>query len=192
MTIREKYRVAPGPEGYLAPAAAVMGARLPDPGGAFVEGDVAPESDAIELIARKLAGAKAPAVCPGPLLMWAWSEDAEPKAAAVRELARACGARIFPMPDYRAKSPRINPEAEISCNHPNITILHNDIDVCLFAGMHSHYANFALRLIRGGTGCYTIALCDHAASDEAMVSLMDVDVEKVGVITEKVKLLKRG
>jgi len=188
--IQPKYSVVPGPEGYLAPAAAIMGARLPDPGGAFVEGGVVPESEAIELAARKLAEAQNPAVCPGPLLMWAWSEDAEPKAAAVRELARACGAKILPMPDYRAKSPKINPEAEISCNHPNITILHNDIDVCLFAGMHSHYANFALRLIRGGTACYTIALCDHAASDEAMLSLRDVDVAKVGAITERVKSLK--
>jgi hypothetical protein len=185
--IQEKYRVLPGPEGFVATTAALMGVVLPDEGGAFVEGGIVPEGDALGLIAEKLANAKKPAICPGPLLMWQWNDSVPPKAAAVRKLAEACGAKIYPMPDYRAKSPRINPEIEISVNHPNITILHNDIDVCVFVGVHSHYANFALRLIRGGTGCYTICLNDYAASDEAMISLRDVDAAKIKAITEKIK-----
>jgi len=183
----EEYRVLPGPEGFVPVAAALRGVVLPDEGGAFVEGGVVGEGDALGLVAAKLAGAKRPAVCPGPLLMWEWADGVSAKAAAVRELAAACGAKIYPMPDYRAKSPRINPEIEISVNHPNITILHNDIDVCLFVGVHSHYANFALRLIRGGTACYTISLNDYAASDEAMISLRDVDAAKIRAITEKIK-----
>lgn len=181
----EEYRVLPGPEGFVPVAAALRGVVLPDEGGAFVEGGVVGEGDALGLVAAKLAGAKRPAVCPGPLLMWEWADGVSAKAAAVRELAAACGAKIYPMPDYRAKSPRINPEIEISVNHPNITILHNDIDVCLFVGVHSHYANFALRMIRAGTGCYTICLNDYAASDEAMVSLRDVDAAKVRAITQR-------
>jgi hypothetical protein len=185
--VREKYRVTVGPEGYLAPAAAVMGVVLPDAGGALVEGGIVPEGEAIDLIAERLAAAENPAVCPGPLLLWQWSDGASKKAAAVRELAEACGAKIFPMPDYRAKSPRINPEAELNPNHPSVTINHNGIDVCLFAGLHLHFANFALRLIRGATSCYTIGLSDYAAWDEAMISLRDVDVGKIGAITKRIK-----
>lgn len=192
LMISEKYRILPGPEGFVPVTAALMGVVLPDEGGAFVEGGIIPENDALGMIAEKLASAKRPAVCPGPLLMWQWNGGAGPKAAAVRELAAACGAKIYPMPDYRAKSPRINPEIEISVNHPNITIQHNGIDVCVFVGVHSHYANFALRMIRAGTGCYTICLSDYAASDEAMISLRDVDAAKIGAITAKVKSISKG
>ena len=173
----------------MAPAAALMGVVLPDAGSALAEGDIVSESAAIDLIARKLAEAKKPAVCPGPLVLWQCYENAAPKAAALKALAEACGAKILPMADYRAK--RINADIEISPNHPNVTIMHHEIDVCLFAGMHSHFANFSLRLIRGGTSCYTIALCDHAASDEAMISMRDVDVKTINAITEKIKGMKR-
>jgi len=55
-------------------------------------------------------------------------------------------------------------------------------------GVHYHYANLMLRMIRGGTSCYTIALCDYAASDEAMLSLRDVDAAKIAAIAEKIKM----
>ncbi|MDR2577768.1 MAG: hypothetical protein LBC70_03015 [Chitinispirillales bacterium] len=180
-----KYKVVQGPEAYFPPAAAIMGVTLPDAGDAIAEGEIVPESSAVELIARKLKEAKNPVICPGPLIVWQWSDDASPKAAAVKELAEACKAKILPMQDYRAK--RINPAAEISPNHPNVTILHNEIDVCVFVGVHSHFENVALRLIRGGTNCYTIALSEYAASDEAMISLRDAGVEK---IKEIIKILK--
>jgi len=183
--LREKYRVVPGPEGYLAPAAAIMGALLPGVGKAFVEGDIVAEDAAIELIADKLAKAKNPAVCPGPLVIWDWSEDAAPKAAAIKELINACGAKVFPMTDYRPK----NMPTAMNPYHPNVIIQNNDIDVCLFAGIHYHYANLMLRMIRGGTNCYTIALCDYAASDEAMASLRKADAAKIAAITEKIKML---
>jgi len=32
-------------------------------------------------------------------------------------------------------------------------------DVCLFVGVHCHQSNIALKIIRGGTDCFTIALC---------------------------------
>jgi len=186
----EKYRVLPGPEGFVASVAAMMGVTLPEQGEALVEGDIVPEERALELIAAKLNGAKKAVVCPGPLLMWEWSETAAPKAAAVKELAEACGAKILPMPDYRQK--RINPDIEISPNHPNVTIWHNNFDVCVFVGMHSHHANMALRLIRGGTSCYTVALSDYAACEEAMISLRDADAAKIRAIAQKIKNLKAG
>jgi len=186
--VQEKYRVLPGPEGFVAKVAAMMGVELPEKGDGLVEGEIVPESKAIEVIADKLANAKNAAICPGPLLMWQWSDDVAPKAAAVKELAQACGAKIIPMLDYRQKG--INPAAEISPNHPNVTILANNFDVCVFVGMHSHHANMALRLIRGGTSCYTIALSDYAACDEAVASLRDADAAVIKVVTEKVKSKK--
>jgi len=168
---------------YLAPAAAVMGAVLPGPGRAFAKGEVAAEDEVIARIADKLAKAKNPAVCPGPLVMWEWSESAAPKAAALKKLIDACGAKVFPMTDYRPK----NMPTAMNPYHPNVIIQNNDIDVCLFAGIHYHYANLMLRMIRGGTSCYTIALCDYAASDEAMLSLRDVDAAKIAAVAEKIK-----
>jgi hypothetical protein len=185
-----RYRLTTGPEGYLAPAAALMGVVSPDAGYALSGGDIIPEDEALNLIAEKLATAKNPAVCPGPLLLWQWSDSVPPKAAAVRAMAEACGAKILPMPDYRAKSPRIDPEIEINPNHPSLTIQHNSIDVCLFAGTHLHFANIALRLIRGATNCYTIALSDTAAIDEAMLSVRDADTGKIKAITEKIRNLR--
>ena len=187
--VQEKYRVLPGPEGFVAKVAAMMGVALPDEEDALVEGEIVPQLKAVEVIAEKLANAKNAAVCPGPLLMWQWSDDAAPKAAAVKELALACGAKIIPMTDYRQKG--INPAAEISPNHPNVTILHNNFDVCVFVGVHSHHANMALRLIRGGTSCYTIALSDYAACEEAVAALRDVDAGVIKAITEKVKSQKK-
>jgi urease beta subunit len=181
----QRYKLTAGPEGYLAPAAALMGVVSPDAGYALSGGDIVPEDEALTLIAQKLAAAETPAVC--PLLLWHWSESVPPKAAAVRAMAEACSAKILPMPDYRAKSPRINPEIEINPNHPSLTIQHNNIDVCLFVGMHLHFANMALRLIRGATSCYTIALSDTAAIDEAILSVRDVDVGKIEVITKRLK-----
>ncbi len=183
----QKYKLTIGPEGYLAPAAALMGVESPDAGYALSGGDIIPENEALSLVAEKLSTAKTPAICPGPLLLWNWSNAVPPKAAAVRAMAEACGAKLLPMPDYRAKSPRINPEIEINPNHPSLTILHHNIDVCLFVGMHLHFANMALRLIRGATNCYTISLSDTAAIDEAILSVRDVDVGKIETITKKIR-----
>ena len=173
------YRVTSGPEGYLAPAAALMGVVLPDRGQGLLEGRVVEEGEAIAAIAAKLAGARHPVVFPGPLLLWNWAEGVREKARAVKELAAACGAKIIPMPDYRPKYPKIDPEAEINPNHPNLTIWHNEIDVCVFVGVHCHYANVALKMIRAGSGCFTVALCAEAGHEDAMASLRDVDAAKV-------------
>jgi hypothetical protein len=108
----------------------------------------------------------------------------------VKELAQTAGAKIIPMPDYRPKYPKINPEIEINPNHPNITIWHNAFDVCIFVGVHCHYANVALKLIRGGSECYTIALCAEAGHEDAMISLRDVGEETIRSLIERVKSLK--
>lgn len=189
---RSGYKVVVGPEAYLSPAAASLGVVLPDKGQGLIEGEIFSEEIVIETIAKKLLAAKNPTLFPGPLVLWTWSEQSVEKAIAVQKMAAEVpGMRIIPMPDYRPKYPMINPAIEINPNHPNLTIWHNNIDVCIFIGVHCHYANLALKIIRGGTDCYTIALCGEVGHEDAMITLRDVNAEKVIKLTEIIKRARR-
>ena len=190
--MEERYRVLAGPEAYLPPAAACMGIVLPDPGQAHIEGRIVPEEEAMEHVARKFLEAKVPIIYPGPLVLWNWNEKAAQKAKAIKILADTIPARIIPMPDYRPKYPKINPEVEINPNHPNLTIWHNKNDVCMFVGVHCHLANLSLKIIRAGTSCYTIAMCAQAGHEDAMVSFRDATAEKIMRLAEWVSKLRNG
>ena len=74
------YRVRPGPEAFLPPAAACMGVTLPDPGQGHIEGVIVDEALAYEEAARKFLSAKVPTIFPGPLVLWHWNETAKEKA----------------------------------------------------------------------------------------------------------------
>jgi hypothetical protein len=171
-----------------------MGLELPVEGTGAVEGRVLPEAQVLEEAARKLANAKVPTFFPGPMVLWEFSEESRRVADAVLEVAQSNGIRIIPMPDYRPKYPKIEPESEINPNHPNLTIWHNKIDVCLFVGVHCHYSNIALKIIRGGTSCYTIALCSYAGDEEANLTVRDLSAPKIleiGRIIHKMKTNSR-
>lgn len=186
------YRVLPGPESYLPPAAVTHGVCLPDKGRAYVEGRCVSIPEAIHLIAEKLVKAKNPTFFPGPLLLWRTTEYALERGRILREIAKEVNAKIIPMPDYRPKYPMINPEVEINPNHPNLTIWHNKIDVGVFIGIHCHQANLALKIIRGGTDCYTIALCAEEGHEEANISLRDTDNEVLKQLLAEVRKVKSG
>jgi hypothetical protein len=189
---RSGYKVVVGPEAYLSPAAASLGVVLPDKGQGLMEGEIFSEQIVMETIAKKLLAAKNPTLFPGPLVLWAWSEKSIEKAVAVQKMVdEVPGMRIIPMPDYRPKYPMINPAIEINPNHPNLTIWYNNIDVCVFIGVHCHYANLALKIIRGGTDCYTIALCGEAGHEDAMITLRDVSAEKIMMLIEVIKRVKK-
>lgn len=187
-----RYRVLPGPEGFLSPASATLGVVLPDPGYGLVEGEIVSEDQAIETAAKKLLSAKNPTLFPGPAVLWDWKPEASKLASAVKRLADAIPAKIIPMADYRPKYPRINPEIEINPNHPNLTIWHNKIDVCLFIGVHCHQANIALKLIRAGTSCYTIAMCSFCGDDEANTTVRDITPETMDRLIAAVLKFKKG
>ncbi len=182
-----QYRVLPGPEAFLPPAAASMGIVLPDPGQGHINGVIATEDETLEEAARVLLKAKVPTIFPGPLVLWNWNENAAKKATAIRKLyetmKETCreGAKplLIPMADYRPKYPKIDPEIEINPNHPNLTIWHNKIDACIFVGVHCHQANLSLKIIRGGTNCYTIAFCAQAGHEDANASIRDLSPEKI-------------
>ncbi len=188
--MEQQYQVLPGPEAFLPPSAASMGIVLPDPGQAHIEGRLVDEEEAYEYAARKLLGAKVPTLFPGPLVLWRWNEKAALKAAAVRRLANALPARLIPMADYRPKYPKIDPAVEINPNHPNLTIWYNKIDACVFVGVHCHQANLALKIIRGGTDCYTMAMCAQAGHEDACLSFRDASPEKIDRLTAAVEKLK--
>ena len=196
MTVQ--YKVLPGPEHYLPPSAASMGIRLPDPGQGHINGRIVPEEEAMEAAARQFLMAKVPTIFPGPLVLWAWNEKAAKKATAIRHLyetIKECitpsqKPMLIPMPDYRPKYPKIDPEVEINPNHPNLTIWHNKIDACMFVGVHCHQANLSLKIIRGGTNCFTMAMCAQAGHEDAMLSLRDATADKIMRLAEWVRKLK--
>ncbi len=189
---KEIYRVMPGPEAFLPPAAACRGVVLPDPGQAHIQGEIVREEVAMEEAARQLLSAKVPTIFPGPLVLWNWNHTATLKAVAIKNLydvLKAVNPRalLIPMPDYRPKYPKINPAVEINPNHPNLTIWHNKIDVCMFVGVHCHQANLSLKIIRGGTSCYTIAMCAQAGHEDAVLSFRDATPEKIATLADTVK-----
>jgi len=194
----ERYCVLSGPEGFLPPAAATRGVVLPDLGGGLIEGEIFQEEVVEEAVARKLLSARVPTIFPGPLVLWHWNETAARKAKAIRHLFETLKRvadtnqrpMLIPMPDYRPKYPKINPEVEINPNHPNLTIWHNKIDVCMFVGVHCHQANLALKIIRGGTDCYTIAMCAQHGHEDAMITFRDATPEKILRLTNAIERLK--
>ncbi len=175
---------------FLTPSAPMGGVLLPDSGHGLVMGRIVAEESAIEEAARKIVGAKNPTVFPGPLVLWKSTPDSVRMAEAVSRLARAGGMKVIPMADYRPKYPKINPEEEINPSHPNLTIWHNKIDVCLFVGVHCHYSNIALKIIRGGSSCYTIALCSYAGDDEANLTVRDLSAPKILEIGRIIRKMK--
>ena len=187
----QKYKVLPGPEGYVIPAAASMGIELPGAGEGLAYGERVPEMDVMEEIAKRLLTATNPTLHPGPLVVWAWNEHAIAKAHAVIALAAEIpGLMIIPMADYRPRYPKVEPEEMINPNHPNLTIWHNKEGACVFVGVHCHYANLTLKMIRAGTDCLTIALCAEQGHEDAMLSISDSTTDKLWKLTGVIRTVR--
>ena len=77
------------------------------------------EDKVIEEMARKMLTSPNATLFPGPLVLWAWNDHAVEKAKALLEIAAQIpDVMIIPMPDYRPKYPKIDPEEVINPNHP--------------------------------------------------------------------------
>jgi hypothetical protein len=188
----DSYEMTIGPEGYLPPSVSERGVIGPSRGEGLVMGKRVPEQVAIDETARRLLTARNATIFPGPLVLWAWNDRAVRESKMVKALAAAVPAKLIPMADYRPKYPKIVPEKEINPNHPNLTIWRNKIDVCLFVGVHCHQSNIALKIIRGGTDCLTIALCTFNGDDEAHLTIRDLTAETIQRITDSVHRQKRA
>lgn len=180
-----------GPAGFMVPSAMQLGVEIPDSGYGLLYGRQAPEDEVIAEAARQLFTRKNPTIFPGPLYLWAWNAEWIAKGQALLRLAGEIpGITIIPMPDYRPKYPKIDPEEAINPNHPNLTIWGNKIEVALFIGIHCHYANLALRMVRMGTNCLTVAFC-HDIHEDAMVSLQDLDVRKMDHVIDIFRTVRK-
>jgi hypothetical protein len=176
----EEAIVAPGPQGFHPPSAAELGVLTPDEGYGLKFGHVVAEELAMEAMARAMLTRKNATIFPGPLVLWNWNDHAADKARAVLELAAELpDVLVIPMPDYRPKYPKVEPEEVINPNHPNLTIWGNKIEACIFIGVHCHYANLSLKMIRAGTNCWTSAICAEQGHEDAMFTVRDSDATKI-------------
>jgi hypothetical protein len=159
----------------------------------LVEGEHVPEEKALETLAHELLTRRNPTLFPGPMLVWGWNEETRHKATLVLDLVKEVpGMNIIPMPDYRPIYPKIDPEAVMNPCHPNLTIQHNKIEVCAFIGVHCHFANITLKMIRANTNCYTMAWCAYDGHEDALLSIRDLDSDKLIKITEAIKKAKKS
>ena len=127
-------KLALGPAGFLPPSAAAMGIFQPEKetNMQLVAGEPVEEDKAMAIMAKELLSRRNPTLFPGPMLLWGWNEEARHKAElALNMVKEVPGMNIIPMPDYRPIYPKIDPEAVINPCHPNVTIQHNKIHVCV-------------------------------------------------------------
>jgi len=183
-----------GPIGLLPPSAAAMGIFQPekDSGMELVEGEHIPTDEAIKKAAREILTRRNPTLFPGPMLVWGWNEETMRKAEMAMELVKEVpGMNIITMPDYRPIYPKIDPEWVINPCHPNLTIQHNKIESCILIGVHCHFANITLKMIRANTNCYTMAFCAYDGHEDALISLRDLDGSKLQKVTEAIRQAKK-
>ncbi len=181
-----------GPAHYSPyPVAVYEEVLTPPPGKALLFNEIVDEETAMKEAAKAMFTRENPTIFPGPQVIYAWNEEAKEKARLIKELAEVLEAKIIPMVDYRPKYPKIDPENEINPNHPNLTIWHNNIKACIFVGVHCHYANVALKIIRAETDCFTIALCGNAGHEDAMITLRDQHADEIRKFIEVAKEVKK-
>jgi len=183
--------IEPGPAGFHPPSAAELGVLPPKEDYGLIFGNEVPEVKALEEMAKAMFTRKNATIFPGPLVLWNWNDHAADKAKAVLELAAQIpDVLIIPMPDYRPKYPKIEPEEMINPNHPNLTIWGNKIEVCIFIGVHCHYANLTLKMIRAGTNCWTSAICAEQGHEDAMFTIRDSDTTKIRMAAQVFKRVR--
>jgi len=181
-----------GPAQYSPyPVAIYEGILNPPYGKALLFDKVVEKEEAMREAAKAMLTRENPTIFPGPIVLYAWNEDAQRKAKLVKELAEVLNAKIIPMYDYRPKYPKIDAEVEINPNHPNLTIWHNNIKACIFIGVHDHYASIALKIIRSETDCFTITLDTLSGHEDAMITIRSNEVEDLEKFIEIAKEVKK-
>ncbi len=183
-----------GPIGLLPPSAAALGIFQPEQGTGMdlVEGEHVPTDKAIEKAAHEILTRRNPTLFPGPMIVWGWNEETDHKADLAMDLVKEVpGMNVITMPDYRPIYPKIDPETVINPCHPNLTINHNKIESCILIGIHCHFANITLKMIRANTNCYTMAFCAYDGHEDALISLRDLDGSKLIKVTEAVRKAKK-
>jgi len=166
----------------------------PGEGMAIVEEKAVSEDEALEKIAEKLLNAKNPVIfSPARIMLWGWWQEGAPeKAEVLRELAAAIGAEILPIFDIRPNYPQMRTAVEINPYHGDLVIGHNKYDVAVFVGVHCPYADVALKIVKDGTVCYTIALCGHQGHVDAVITLRETGLDKLRRLIEIINKMKKS
>ena len=73
-----------------------------------------------------------------------------------------------------------------------VQALGTPIEVCAFIGVHCHFANVTLKMIRANTNCYTMALCQYDGHEDALLSIRDLDSAKLEKIIATIKDVKKS
>ena len=183
-----------GPIGLLPPSAAALGIFQPEQGSGMdlVEGEHVPTDEAIKKAAHEILTRRNPTLFPGPMIVWGWNKETDKKANLAMDLVNEVpGMNVITMPDYRPIYPKIDPETVINPCHPNLTVNHNKIESCILIGIHCHFANITLKMIRANTNCYTMAFCQYDGHEDALISLRDLDGSKLTKVTEAVRKAKK-
>ncbi|MCD5412473.1 hypothetical protein M1M98_02675 [Thermodesulfovibrionales bacterium] len=159
---------------------------------AIVEGEVVDEEVAMHKVAEKVLRAKKPVIfSPARTIMWAFEEGAVDKARVIRKLAQAIDTEILPVFDIRPEFPTVKSAVEINPYHADLVIEHNRYDVAIFTGIDCLYADVALKIIRAGSTCYTIALCGHSGHVDAEITMRDMGPSKLNRLIEIISEMKR-
>ncbi len=164
----------------------------PEKGKALLDEKIVSEQEALREVAKTLLKAKKPVIfVPGRILLWGWGEGAYEKAEALRSLAAAVGAEILPVMDVRPEYPKMRTATEINPYHVDLVIGHNKYDVAVFMGVECSYADVALKIIRDGTECYTVALCGHLGHVDASTTFCNMGRDQISELATVVTEMKK-
>ena len=164
----------------------------PQKGKALLDEKIVPEREALREVARMLLKAKSPVIfVPGRILLWGWGEGSYEKAEALRVLAAEVGAEILPVMDVRPEYPKMRTATEINPYHVDLVIGHNKYDAAVFMGVECSYADVALKIIRAGTECYTVALCGHLGHVDASTTFCHMGRDQIAELTAVVAEIKQ-
>ncbi|HAJ99444.1 MAG TPA: carbon monoxide dehydrogenase [Bacteroidales bacterium] len=152
----------------------------PEANKAIVDEQDVDDEIALQEIALKALNAKKPVIVSSArIMMWSFDEGTWEKARVIRKLADAIGAEILPIFDTRPEFPTVKSAVEINPFHGDLVIEHNKYDVAIFCGIDCPYADVALKIIRAGSGIYTIALCGNMGHIDASITLRDATIDKL-------------
>lgn len=158
---------------------------------ALIKEIVVDEKTAFYEIAKTLLKSKKPVIfSPGRIILWAFEEGATKKAKTIRKFAKSINAEVLPVMDIRPEFPMAKTAVEINPYHIDLIINHNKYDTAVFIGIDCPYADVALKIIKDGTKCYTIALCGNIGHVDSTITMRDINIEKLNELTEIVDNLK--
>lgn len=170
-------KVAPGPEEDMSRLPVVKETSTEI---GFVKGQKVSYEKALKEAVKLLKEAQRPTLIVGPLVLWAWNEEAKKKGELIKELKNKLPhLNLHILPDYKPKNRRVDLSREIDPPNPHLSILHGEHDLTLMIGVHCYRTDFTIRMLRSHTDTKIVTLCTLYGHPDADVSLAGVNAEKL-------------